>query len=76
MIFRTLRKAVLSLQIHVFLLLHNIVLYGYSYIELGLPIETHEMIKELQCIKADSCVNNIIFRDGFKESHSHHDQLM
>ena len=75
-IFRTLRKTVLPIQIPIFLLSHNIALYGYSYIELGLPIETHEMIRELQCIKSDSCVNNIIFRDGFKESCSHHDQLM
>ena len=52
------------------------VLYGYSYIELGLPVETHEMITELQCIKSDSCVNNIIFPNAFEESRSHHDQLM
>ena len=76
-VFRTLWKTVLSIQILIFLLSqYNIALYRYSYIELGLPIETHEMIRELQCIKSDSCVHNIIFRDGFKESRSHHDQLM
>ena len=77
-VFRTLWKTVLpdTNPYKLFLLSHNIALYRYSYIELGLPIETHEMIRALQCIKSDSCVHNIIFRDGFKDSRSHHDQLM